>query len=50
MIGRPKRLFILVNPFGGKKSALKIFFDVVKPLLEDAEVQITVQGRKLSVC
>ncbi|KAB5533947.1 hypothetical protein DKX38_017033 [Salix brachista] len=40
---RPKRLFILVNPFGGKKSALKIFFDVVKPLLEDAEVQITVQ-------
>ena len=50
MIGRPKRLFIFVNPFGGKKSASKIFLDVVKPLLEDADVQITVQGRKLSVC
>ncbi|KAJ6292469.1 hypothetical protein OIU78_024611 [Salix suchowensis] len=45
-LGRPKRLFILVNPFGGKKSALKIFFDVVKPLLEDAEVQFTVQETK----
>ncbi|CAK7350699.1 unnamed protein product [Dovyalis caffra] len=36
-LGRPKRLFIFVNPFGGKKSALKVFFDVVKPLLEDAD-------------
>lgn len=45
-LGRPKRLFIFVNPFGGKKSALKIYFDVVKPLLEDADVQITVQETK----
>lgn len=33
-----------MNPFGGKKSASKVFRDVVKPLLEDADVQITVQG------
>ncbi|CAO2823778.1 unnamed protein product [Amaranthus hypochondriacus] len=41
--GRPKRLFILVNPFGGKKSATKIFVDTVQPLLEDAEIQFTLQ-------
>ncbi|KAJ1379143.1 NAD kinase/diacylglycerol kinase-like domain superfamily, partial [Sesbania bispinosa] len=42
-LGRPKRLFVFVNPFGGKKSALKIFADQVKPLLEAAQIHITVQ-------
>ncbi|KAL5579324.1 hypothetical protein UlMin_011766 [Ulmus minor] len=42
-LGRPKRLFVLVNPFGGKKSASNIFIDQVKPLLEDADVQFTLQ-------
>ncbi|KAK2644190.1 hypothetical protein Ddye_019385 [Dipteronia dyeriana] len=42
-LGRPKRLFIFVNPFGGKKIASKIFLDEVKPLLEDANIQFTVQ-------
>ncbi|KAH9748455.1 Sphingosine kinase 2 [Citrus sinensis] len=41
--GRPKRLYIFVNPFGGKKIASKIFLDDVKPLLEDANIQFTVQ-------
>ncbi|XP_028801065.1 sphingosine kinase 1 isoform X2 [Neltuma alba] len=41
--GRPKRLFIFLNPFGGKKTAPIVFRDHVKPLLEDAEIQITVQ-------
>ncbi|KAE9591773.1 hypothetical protein Lal_00038997 [Lupinus albus] len=45
-IGRPKRLFVFVNPFGGKKSGKKIFDDQVKPLLEDAQIQITVQETK----
>ncbi|KAA8519864.1 hypothetical protein F0562_014046 [Nyssa sinensis] len=45
-LGRPKRLFIFVNPFGGKKSASKIFIDDVKPLLEDANVDFTVQETK----
>ncbi|KAF5742240.1 hypothetical protein HS088_TW09G00284 [Tripterygium wilfordii] len=45
-LGRPKRLFIFVNPFGGKKIASKIFVDVVKPLLEDADIQITMQETK----
>ncbi|KAL2932047.1 Sphingosine kinase 1 [Bienertia sinuspersici] len=40
-LGRPKRLFVLVNPFGGKKSASKVFVDTVQPLLEDAEIQYT---------
>ncbi|KAJ8761584.1 hypothetical protein K2173_004360 [Erythroxylum novogranatense] len=42
-LGRPKRLFVFVNPYGGNKTASKIFLDVVKPLFEDAEVQITLQ-------
>ncbi|XP_065880096.1 sphingosine kinase 1 [Euphorbia lathyris] len=45
-LGRPRRLFIFVNPFGGKKSASKVFLDVVKPLLEDADVQFTLQETK----
>lgn len=42
--GRPKRLFIFVNPYGGKKSAKEIFVNDVKPLLDDANVEYTVQG------
>ncbi|GER27186.1 sphingosine kinase [Striga asiatica] len=45
-LARPKRLFIFVNPFGGKKSASKIFVNDVKPLLDDANVEYTVQGSK----
>ncbi|XVE87943.1 hypothetical protein DITRI_Ditri19aG0029200 [Diplodiscus trichospermus] len=41
-LGRPKRLLIFVNPFGGKKSATKILSQDVKPYLEDADIQITV--------
>ncbi|XP_052478190.1 sphingosine kinase 1 isoform X2 [Gossypium raimondii] len=43
-LGRPKRLLIFLNPFGGKKSATKIFSEDVKPYLEDADIQITVIG------
>ena len=49
MTGRPKRLFVFVNPFGGKKSASKIFLDQVKPLLEDADIQFTLQGWDLII-
>ncbi|KAE9461798.1 hypothetical protein C3L33_06291, partial [Rhododendron williamsianum] len=45
-LGRPKRLFVFLNPFGGKKSASKIFLDDVKPLLEDANVEFTLQETK----
>ncbi|XP_044497285.1 sphingosine kinase 1 isoform X2 [Mangifera indica] len=41
--GRPKSLFIFLNPFGGKKTASKIFLDNVKPLLEDADIQFTLE-------
>ena len=44
LTGRPKRLFVFVNPFGGKKSASKIFVDHVKPLFDDADVHITLHG------
>ncbi|XP_070041910.1 sphingosine kinase 1-like isoform X1 [Nicotiana tomentosiformis] len=45
-LGRPKRLFVFVNPYGGKKSASKIFIDSVKPLLDDANIDYTVQATK----
>ncbi|XP_041994914.1 sphingosine kinase 1-like [Salvia splendens] len=45
-LGRPKRLFVFVNPYGGKKSASKIFQNDVKPLLDDASVEYTVQETK----
>ncbi|KAG8055175.1 hypothetical protein GUJ93_ZPchr0001g31951 [Zizania palustris] len=45
-LGRPKRLFILVNPFGGKKCAKKIYEAEIKPLFEAADVNITMQETK----
>ncbi|XP_066307116.1 sphingosine kinase 2-like [Miscanthus floridulus] len=41
--GRPKRLFVFVNPFGGKKCAKKIYDTEIKPLFEAAGVNITLQ-------
>ncbi|OEL21999.1 Sphingosine kinase 2, partial [Dichanthelium oligosanthes] len=41
--GRPKRLFIFVNPFGGKKCAKKIYDAEIKPLFDAAGVSVTVQ-------
>ncbi|XP_051125379.1 sphingosine kinase 1-like [Andrographis paniculata] len=45
-LGRPKKLFVFVNPHGGKKSASKIFDKDVKPLLDDANIDYTVQETK----
>ncbi|XP_010449043.1 PREDICTED: sphingosine kinase 2-like isoform X2 [Camelina sativa] len=45
-LGRPKRLLVFVNPFGGKKSAREIFDKEVKPLFDDADVQLEIQETK----
>ncbi|KAI3795796.1 hypothetical protein L1987_38455 [Smallanthus sonchifolius] len=45
-LGRPKKLFLFVNPYGGKKSASKIFTSHVKPILEDANIEYTIQETK----
>ncbi|WVZ68577.1 hypothetical protein U9M48_017503 [Paspalum notatum var. saurae] len=42
-LGRPKRLFVFVNPFGGRKCARKIYDTEIRPLFEAAGVTITVQ-------
>uniref|UniRef100_A0A453FPD1 sphingosine kinase n=1 Tax=Aegilops tauschii subsp. strangulata TaxID=200361 RepID=A0A453FPD1_AEGTS len=42
-IGRPKRLFVLINPYGGKRRASKIYEAEIKPLLEAAGVEVTMQ-------
>nr|BAK06536.1 predicted protein [Hordeum vulgare subsp. vulgare] len=41
--GRPKRLFVLINPYGGKRRASKIYEAEIKPLFEAAGVQVTTQ-------
>ncbi|XP_066334369.1 uncharacterized protein [Miscanthus floridulus] len=40
----PKRLFIIVNPYGGKGSGQSIFQNEVLPLTETAGVLYTMQG------
>nr|GEW59425.1 sphingosine kinase 2-like isoform X1 [Tanacetum cinerariifolium] len=45
-LGRPKKLYVFVNPYGGKKSASKIFSNDVKPFLEDANIEFTMQETK----
>ncbi|XP_020095212.1 sphingosine kinase 1-like [Ananas comosus] len=42
-LGRPKHLFIIVNPFGGKKCGSKIFQAEVKSLLDAAGILYTVK-------
>ncbi|KAJ3674924.1 hypothetical protein LUZ60_005540 [Juncus effusus] len=46
LLGRPKQLFVIVNPFGGKRSAPKIFDTEVKPLLEAANIHFTMKESK----
>ncbi|KAJ4782736.1 Sphingosine kinase 1 [Rhynchospora pubera] len=46
-LGRPKDIFVIVNPFGGKKCGPKIFEKEVKPLLEAAGCQWIVEKRRL---
>ncbi|CAD6217602.1 unnamed protein product [Miscanthus lutarioriparius] len=43
---RPKRLFIIVNPYGGKGSGQSIFQNEVLPLTEAAGVLYTMQETK----
>ncbi|KAH0468736.1 hypothetical protein IEQ34_001968 [Dendrobium chrysotoxum] len=42
-LGRPKRIFIILNPYGGKKSARKIFHSEIRPLLLAANIIYTLQ-------
>lgn len=37
---RPKSLLMFVNPFGGRRQGLKIYKEIVKPLLEIAGVAV----------
>ncbi|KAG7033898.1 Sphingosine kinase 1, partial [Cucurbita argyrosperma subsp. argyrosperma] len=46
LLGRPKRLFVFVNPFGGRRAGYKIYLDDVKPILDDAEIVVTLQETK----
>ncbi|CAD5190336.1 unnamed protein product [Musa acuminata subsp. malaccensis] len=41
-LGRPKNLFIIVNPFSGKKCARTVFKKEIKPLLAAADIDCTI--------
>uniref|UniRef100_A0ACD5UZC2 Uncharacterized protein n=1 Tax=Avena sativa TaxID=4498 RepID=A0ACD5UZC2_AVESA len=45
-LGRPKRLLIIVNPYGGKRGARKIFQTEVLPLIEAAGIHYIMQETK----
>ncbi|CAN6175833.1 unnamed protein product [Urochloa humidicola] len=45
-LGRPRRLFIIVNPYGGKRSGRSIFQNEVLPLIEAAGIFYTMQETK----
>uniref|UniRef100_A0A0E0LM81 DAGKc domain-containing protein n=1 Tax=Oryza punctata TaxID=4537 RepID=A0A0E0LM81_ORYPU len=45
-LGRPKRLFIIVNPYGGKRGGRRIFQTEVLPLIEAAGIFYTMQETK----
>ncbi|CAN6457751.1 unnamed protein product [Victoria cruziana] len=42
-LARPKNLLIIVNPYGGRRSASKIFQNEVAPLLAAADVKYTLE-------
>ncbi|KAG8099666.1 hypothetical protein GUJ93_ZPchr0013g34700 [Zizania palustris] len=45
-LGRPKRLLIIVNPYGGKRGGRRIFQTEVLPLIEAAGILYTMQETK----
>uniref|UniRef100_A0A0D9X0C2 DAGKc domain-containing protein n=1 Tax=Leersia perrieri TaxID=77586 RepID=A0A0D9X0C2_9ORYZ len=45
-LGRPKRLFIIVNPYGGKRGGRQIFQTKVLPLIEASGILYTMQETK----
>lgn len=41
-VARPKRLLLFVNPYGGRKRALRIYDYTVKPIFQLAGIDCTV--------
>lgn len=42
--GRPKRLLVIVNPFGGGGVGRKVYKNAVEPLLNASGVSYTMRG------
>ena len=45
VFNRPQKLTVFVNPFSGKKKAVKIYREKVLPLFELADVKVTLIGK-----
>ncbi|CAK9272818.1 unnamed protein product [Sphagnum jensenii] len=41
--GRPKKLMVIVNPFGGEGAGKKLFLQIVEPLLLAAKISFTMK-------
>jgi len=44
LTGRPKRLYVIVNPFGGEGAGMRVYTTVVEPLLNAAGISFIMQG------
>lgn len=44
LAGRPKKLLVIVNPFGGDRAGTRVYTTTVEPLLKAAGISFTMQG------
>jgi hypothetical protein len=44
LTGRPRKLLVIVNPFGGKGAGKTIFVQIVEPMLQAARIAYAMKG------
>jgi hypothetical protein len=50
MAGRPKKLLVIVNPFGGDGVGRRVYMKTVEPLLQAAGITIIMKGNNSYYC
>jgi hypothetical protein len=50
MAGRPKKLLVIVNPFGGDGVGRRVYMRTVEPLLQAAGITIIMKGNNSYYC
>jgi hypothetical protein len=44
LTGRPRKLLVIVNPFGGQGAGKTIFVQIVEPMLQAARIAYAMKG------
>lgn len=44
LTGRPRKLLVIVNPFGGQGAGKTIFVQIVEPMLKAARIAYAMKG------